>query len=756
MRYDPLVNFTAGEISPKLRGRVDIDAYRHAASEMTNFQPLQYGGVRRRFGTELMLLSQALTTRSRLIPFVLGVGNAYVIELSNLALRVHAMGNYVAPSYSVVTHFTATTPYTTAQLRDVRFAQSGNFLVLVHPDHEPYALSRRSSDTDWWFRRVTFMERPMSAARPVYLRASGDLSIAAGTGSKTATGSADTFHAGDVGRLITRGNGLGRITAVASATSATVDVLIDFDGTTGAWFLHGQPATSLTFSATALSEGESVSITSSNAGFRNGDATWGWIFALDGIFAITGVTPDGTTVTARVVRSPTPGGSGTTAAYRLLRSTLGWPLGQSTEWVNGYPATVAFHDQRLVFGGLKGAGQTFIGSVAGDVLDFTLSGEPGDAYHWSVESATPIQHMVVDNDLLLLTQDAEYAASGQDLSTITGSDVRIRKQSEDGASGVQPVKVGREHVFVTREGKTVRALAFEIAINGYDTKDLTLLAEHITGPGIVEMAFARRPVPTLYCVRSDGKMACLTLDAKQRVSAWWLWETEGEIESVVSVPLAGYDEVWMSVKRPHYANAERRHLERVQQTHATFGVTTGYLLDSARRFDRVPSGATSVLVNAGANYGLKTVQVVADGFYGGQYATNNSGEFLVPFDYTFLVVGLPYTSTLTPMPPEIPTATGTGQGRAAQASEVTVKLHDTIGGKANGQALKKLVDGMPRARRLASEVPWPRNIHDEIINADAKVAAQGWKQGEPLVTITQDEPLPMHVLAVIQKVQVNP
>lgn len=751
-RYDPLVNFTAGEISPQLRGRVDVDAYRHAAIEMTNMQPLQYGGARRRFGTEYIRASESNTYRSRLIPFVAGPGLVAFIELSHLTIRSCAVtdGLYEA-NYSIATAFTGSTPYTEAQLRDIRFAQSANFMVLVHPAHPPRALSMLGGT--WWFREIVFRDEPASD-RPIYLRASGDITIS-GT---TLTGTAGTFFTNaDVGRLISRGTGLGWITAVASATSATVQLISPLAGTSGAWFIHGQPRTVLQFSQTGR-EGELITITAVSAGFRLGDF-FGFIHAHDAVLRIENVTPDGTTLLARVMRPMSA--SGDVAAYRLQHPTFGWPLGQSTEWVNGYPASVAFNDQRLVFGGLAGDPQRLIGSVAGDVLDFTNTGAPDDGYDWRIEGATNIQHLVSDNDLLALTHADERAVTGRDgQSTITAEGARSKPQSTDGSSSVAPAKVGREHVFVQRNGRAVMALGFDIQIQGYETHDLTLLAEHITRGRIVEMAFARRPVPTLFCVRTDGKMACLTLDSKQRVTAWWLWDggLAAQIESVACVPLDDYDEVQFVVRR--FVNGNwRRGLERWRQNYQVglSGVNLGFLADCARVYQRSPAGPTGPVTIA-THLPLSLVDVVADGMYGGRFSTDADGDLTVPFEFGHLEVGLPYTSRLIPMPPEAPTAAGTGQGRAAWAAQVTVRLHESIGGKINGEPIgKRDSAGMPQPRKLAGDHPHPRDYTTDLVSDDTPpLGAQGWLQNRPLVTIEQDEPLPQHVVLVVQRIQVNP
>ena len=46
-----LSSFTAGELSPKLEGRIELEKYRQGCSELTNFLVLPQGGITRRPGT---------------------------------------------------------------------------------------------------------------------------------------------------------------------------------------------------------------------------------------------------------------------------------------------------------------------------------------------------------------------------------------------------------------------------------------------------------------------------------------------------------------------------------------------------------------------------------------------------------------------------------------------------------------------------------------------------------------------------------
>ena len=69
-------NFSAGELSPTLYTRTDIQQYGNGAKTLKNVIPLVEGGVRKRPGT---LFLSAQVGAVRLIPFVVNSDNAFLI-----------------------------------------------------------------------------------------------------------------------------------------------------------------------------------------------------------------------------------------------------------------------------------------------------------------------------------------------------------------------------------------------------------------------------------------------------------------------------------------------------------------------------------------------------------------------------------------------------------------------------------------------------------------------------------------------------
>lgn len=77
--------FNAGEWSPKLEGRQNVQKYYAAARVMENLIPLSQGPVRKRSGTYYI---GAAGGENRVIPFEHSTGAARVLEFGDRTMRV--------------------------------------------------------------------------------------------------------------------------------------------------------------------------------------------------------------------------------------------------------------------------------------------------------------------------------------------------------------------------------------------------------------------------------------------------------------------------------------------------------------------------------------------------------------------------------------------------------------------------------------------------------------------------------------------
>lgn len=136
-------SFAAGMLSPRLRGRVDLQQFAAGAEDLTNAAVQTQGGAAKRPGSYFMVAPKA-AARVRLVPFVVSSDVAFVLEFGNLYVR---FARNRAQLLATSTPLEIVTPYTLAQLRALKFAQSADVLYIFHPAHQPRKLSRTASAT---------------------------------------------------------------------------------------------------------------------------------------------------------------------------------------------------------------------------------------------------------------------------------------------------------------------------------------------------------------------------------------------------------------------------------------------------------------------------------------------------------------------------------------------------------------------------------------------------------------------------------
>ena len=120
-----------------------------------------------------------------------------------------------------------TSPYLTAELFELKFAQSADVMYIVHPNHEVMKLSR-TDHTSWSLDEVVFTDGPYLAQNTT----ATTMTPGATSGDDvTLTASASTFVSTDVGRLINFSNGYAKVRSYTSATVVKIDIKDNFDNT---------------------------------------------------------------------------------------------------------------------------------------------------------------------------------------------------------------------------------------------------------------------------------------------------------------------------------------------------------------------------------------------------------------------------------------------------------------------------------------------------------------------------------------------
>jgi hypothetical protein len=679
------------------------------------------------------------TKKVRLLRFEFSTDQAYVIEAGHQYFRFYMNGGRIESPPG--TPVEIVTPYTETDLPRLKYVQSADTLYLAHPNYPLHKLVRQSH-TSWTLTPVNLLPPPtyeggLSAANIT-------LTLGATTGlGVSVTASANLFDASDVGRMLRSGQGRGTIRSVATATSATIDVLDAFSSTTlagGSWVLEGSPNATLTPSGISTTGGPrhaiaTLTLSSPASGWRQSDVGR-YVRVNKGVLRITKYS-SASVVEAEVLTelanlNAAPGGS--------------WSIEDPAfSDARGYPRAVAFFEQRLILGGSKAQPQTFWGSNSGEYEVFGLGSDDDDAFEFAIAAndVNTINWIVPARVLLMGTASSEFSVSGGDRGTqvaIGPNNVDVKSSTFWGSTDlVAPIRIGNAALFVTRTGTELREMVFSLERDAYIANDLLLLAKHLTIPaGIVDMAYQRHPNSTVWCVRGDGVMLALTYQREHDVVGWsrHLTGTEGPdqtpttgfFESVVTIPHwnGNRDVTWVVVRRRINGIWKRyiEYLDSVGGYYGHLGVDCGLTY----------SGSPTTTVTGLGHLEGEVVDILGDGAVYPRATVTGGQVTLQGLPASMIEVGLPFRSVMETMRPEVPTQ-GTSQGLPKSWGKVWVRVDKTLGAWINGQEIPFRDPNMPMDQAPAL---FTGDIQVDLVTTDRGAT----------ITVEQRQPLPQTVVAI--------
>ena len=228
-------SFNAGEWSPTVAGRIDLQKRRQAMAKMQNFVPLIQGAMTRRPGTYYVAAAKTNSANVRLKRFEFNTEQAYILEFGNGYVRFFTNQGQLLSGGSP---YEVATPYTSSELADLSFTQSADVLYIAHPNHTQATLKRLGA-TNWVWASMPFQDGPYLPQNISGTYIASDVSYTGASGTLTATDAdgingGEGFRASDVGRQIrigtkstdADGNDIvkwvwGNITAVTDPTHAS-------------------------------------------------------------------------------------------------------------------------------------------------------------------------------------------------------------------------------------------------------------------------------------------------------------------------------------------------------------------------------------------------------------------------------------------------------------------------------------------------------------------------------------------------------
>lgn len=745
-------NFTGGEWTPDLDGRVDVPKYYTACTCLVNYLVRPQGGVVRRPGTKYRAETKNSAWKSRLIPMSVSATKNYVIEAGCGYMRFFTSNDRLEVGGVPVE---VTTPYAEADLFQIQRVPSVDLIYFLHRAYQQRKLERYS-DTCFRFRSFAFQPpatfeygaRPQANLKPSAI--SGD-----GITLDTLDGCV-AFTLADCGRevVIVDGCNAGARAGIARFDcpgSVLANVCTPFLNVnqviSGHWKITASPVTSIVPAAKSP-VGQETTLTLGVGGWRGtlhdavprASVGSGTVF-LDtncGHFAhVHGGTYEIISVTSCTVARAIIRGEA-----RAVTATNDWTLEEplwSTQ--NGFAETGGFLDGRLYLGSCH----RFAASKSGDYENFApgVLDDDGLLFAIDADQLQQIRWLSALNGLFIGTMSGEYRARGGNDNPITPDNIHVENQTRYGSAAVPPLAIGNAILFVTRSGRKLRELTENIASptpGQFVAPDLLLLAQHLTersvlsdsDPTIVDMAYQQEPDSRLWVVRSDGVLLCCTYLREQNIVAWSRCITEGAFESVCVIPHpdGDRDQVWVIVKRT-INGATKRYVEYFDDAGVNYPTTN---VDSAFTCDQVVPACTI--------YGLghlecARVTIVGDG---GVFPDDRvaGGNLTVSSAVNKVEIGLPYDSVLTTMRPEVNLGEGTLQTSRMRWVKLVIRVLNSIG----------LIAGTARGEEI---IPWRTSCDrmdcaPSLFTGDKELPHLGWDCAK--VTVRQNLPLPSTVLSI--------
>lgn len=410
----------------------------------------------------------------------------------------------------------------------------------------------------------------------------------------------------------------------------------------------------------------------------------------------------------------------------------------------GFPRSVTFYENRLVFGGTKSLPQTLFMSQISDYRDFSPgTGSADDAIVATISSnqSSNINHIISDRSFQVFSERGEFAPPQLEDAALTATSISIRQQSSIGsARQVDPVVLDGATFYVQTGGKSVMAFLYSDNTASYESIPSSTLSDHLISD-VLDMTTLKGQLASdadfLFLVNGgtvkrvdetlpEGTLTAFQTLRSQNIQAWTPQITQnGKFKRVQSVG----NTLFFIIEREINSQTVQ-YLE-----HADFDTLTDSNVLPPNVGPRTIIGGLSHLEG-------ETVEIIADGFVVTPQVVVNS-EVTVETAASVFEIGLDVKTEIKPMPVNVTSQNGPLLPVPKRLPRNFIDVLDTQGIEVNGVLVRNLlfsedfIDG-----------PLPlRSGLFELSNLD------GWDRRQA-PSITQNGPFKMTILGIGYEVEV--
>jgi hypothetical protein len=405
-----------------------------------------------------------------------------------------------------------------------------------------------------------------------------------------------------------------------------------------------------------------------------------------------------------------------------------------------WPKFGTIHEGRLVVAGTKDYPNSVFGSVIDDLTNFNPSDRDGQvnddhSYNYTLGSNTidQITWLSSGKALMVGTLGGPYSLSGGDIRIAVGPlAIKATKENSNGARRCAAIFSDRAHLFASQTGKALHELYYSYDDDSFISPSVSIRAEHLLRPRIQEMALAQEPYSIAWCRLMNNALVSMTYLKDQSVVAWSR-HTGVTVKALAVIPTNEYDQLWIVTVR--------NGLETVEVLDDLFtgeeSKADAFFLDGAMTF--AIQGVTTHQLPHLTN---TDITCLIDGAVY-ETTTNNVGNFTVPVGSYKIQAGLRYTSRINLLPPEIFTDNGSTLGVMKVIKKIWLDVYQSLGGEVDSESLeyRTTEDYMDQSENLFTGelgIPYPgRHSH------------------KPTVSITTDDPFPMHIRNAVLEVSMD-
>lgn len=508
-------NWSGGELSPKLAGRFDLGIYYNGSTWLQNFIPTVQGMARFRDGSKFVWNTRDNGV-SVLIPFNYNTEQSYVLEFSNLKMRIIKDGGIVTQAAQNITGITNANPAVVTYSGSDTYANGDRVIISgVLGMLEVNNLECTVANVDTGANTFE-LSGVNSSGWGTYTSGGTVAEIVEVTTTYTTAELFDLDYAqtNDTMYIVHPSHAPAKLTRSSHTAWTLADVVFISNpfGTT--------KAASQAISGATKANPCVVTYSGSDT-YANGDTVY-----IDGVVGMTELNKKNFTVANVDTVANTFELQGVDSTNYTAYSS-GGTVEEYTAF--SYPAKVTFFERRLIYAASDSFPQTLWGSTGAAYDTFILGTAADDAFKYTISSgqANRIRWMAATEDFLAIgTAGAEFKAEGGNNEAVTPTNISIKPPSFYGSANIKPIRLDSHILYIQRDSVTTRTFEFDAVQDGFTSINRNLTADTILqgrygmSSGVKQVAFQSGAPSINWMIRNDGILCGLTFEPREQVNGW--------------------------------------------------------------------------------------------------------------------------------------------------------------------------------------------------------------------------------------------